>query len=65
VGKWNRARLTWGQLATYYTGYLDVAAVVNDLDDSRRDWNLRQVHDAVLCHGSVPAPVLRSLVGLR
>lgn len=65
VGKWDRARLTVGQLATYYLGYRGVAAVVDELDEDRRDWTLRQVHDAVLSHGSVPTAVLRSLVGLR
>lgn len=65
VGKWDRARLTAGQLATYYVGYRAVAQVVDDLDTQRRDWDLRQVHDAVLSHGSVPPAILRSLVGLE
>lgn len=65
VGKWRRARLTYGQLSTYYLGYLQVAQVINDLDDKQRDWSLRQVHDAVLSHGSVPPRVLPSLVGLQ
>ena len=65
VGKWNRARLTSGQLPTYYVGYKEVASIVADLDDSRRDWDLQQVHDAVLSHGSVPPRILRSLVGLE
>lgn len=65
VGKWNRARLTSGQLPTYYVGYKEVASIVADLDDSRRDWDLQQVHDAVLSHGSVPPSILRSLVGLE
>lgn len=65
VGKWRRAQLTYGQLPTYYLGYLQVAQVVNDLDDKMRDWSLRQVHDSVLSHGSVPPKVLPSLVGLE
>lgn len=65
VGKWDRARLTSGQLPTYYVGYKAVAAIVADLDDSKRDWDLQQVHDAVLSHGSVPPHILRSLVGLE
>jgi uncharacterized protein (DUF885 family) len=64
VGKWRRARLTYGQLSTYYLGYLQIAQVVNDLDEKQRDWSLRQVHDAVLSHGPVPPSVLPSLVGL-
>ncbi len=64
VGKWDRARLTAGQLATYYVGYRAVAQVVDDLDTQRRDWDLRQVHDSVLSHGSVPPVILRSLLGL-
>jgi uncharacterized protein (DUF885 family) len=65
AGKWRRAQLTFGQLPTYYLGYLGVAGVVNDLDEHQGNWSLRQVHDAVLSHGSVPPSVLRMLVGLE
>lgn len=65
VGKWRRAQLTHGQLSTYYVGYLQLAQVINDLDERQRDWSLRQVHDAVLAHGSVPPRVLPALVGLE
>ncbi len=64
AGKWDRARLTTGQLAMYYLGYQGVASVVNDLDERHREWDIQQVHDAVLSHGSVSPHVLRSLVGL-
>ncbi|MFN8125465.1 MAG: DUF885 family protein [Candidatus Nanopelagicales bacterium] len=65
VGKWDRARLTAGQLSEYYVGYRGVAQIVDDLDTHHRDWDLRQVHDAVLAQGSVPPRILRSLVGLE
>ncbi len=65
AGKWDRARLTAGQLPLYYAGYQQVAAIVDELDEHHRDWDQQQVHDAVLAHGSVPPRVLRSLVGLE
>lgn len=64
AGKWDRARLTCGQLPTYYLGYRQVADIVDDLAERHSGWSVRQVHDAVLSHGSVPPDILRSLLGL-
>ena len=64
VGKWRRALLTSCQLSTYYVGYIAVNDVVLDVRAANPGWTDRQVHDAVLAHGSPPPRHLRTLLGL-
>ncbi len=64
VGKWRRALLTSTQLSTYYVGYVAVHDLVRDLRAANPGWSDRQVHDAVLAHGSPPPRHLRTLLGL-
>ena len=62
VGKWRRALLTSAQLSTYYVGYTEVSDLVAGLRAARPGWTERQVHDAVLAHGSPAAAHLRDLL---
>jgi uncharacterized protein (DUF885 family) len=62
VGKWRRALLTSTQLSTYYVGYTEVADLVRELALARPELSLRQVHDAVLAHGSSAPRHLRTLL---
>ncbi len=64
VGKWRRALLTSTQLSTYYVGYVAVTDLVADLRSANTSWSDRQVHDAVLAHGSPPPRHLRTLLGI-
>ncbi len=64
AGKWRRVQLTSTQLCTYYVGYTEVGAVADDLRAARPGWTERQVHDAMLAHGSPPARHLRTLLDL-
>jgi len=64
VGKWRRALLTSTQLSTYYVGYIGVRDTVADLRAANPSWSDRQVHDAVLAHGSPPPRHLRALLGI-
>jgi hypothetical protein len=64
VGKWRRAQLTSCQLSTYYVGYVAVADVVRDVRAAHPEWNDREVHDAVLAHGTPPPRHLPALLGL-
>ncbi|WP_179829567.1 DUF885 domain-containing protein [Nocardiopsis aegyptia] len=64
VGKWRRAQLTSAQLSTYYVGYAEVADLARDLSAARPGADARQVHDAMLAHGSPPPRHLRTLLGL-
>jgi hypothetical protein len=64
VGKWRRALLTSAQLATYYVGYHEVRDIVRTLSGARPDHGDRDIHDAVLGHGSPPPRHLRALLGL-
>jgi uncharacterized protein (DUF885 family) len=64
VGKWRRALLSSAQLATYYVGYTEVAELVRALRAARPAASDREIHDAVLAHGSPPARHLHTLLGL-
>jgi uncharacterized protein (DUF885 family) len=64
VGKWRRALLTSTQLSTYYVGYVAVHDLVHDLRVVNPSWTDRQLHDAVLAHGSPPPRHLRTLLGI-
>jgi uncharacterized protein (DUF885 family) len=64
VGKWRRAQLTSAQLSTYYVGYAEVADLARDLAAARPGAGARQIHDAMLAHGSPPPRHLRTLLGL-
>ena len=64
VGKWRRALLSSTQLATYYIGYVAIRDVVSDLRAANPSWSDRQVHDAVLAHGSPPPRHLHTLLGI-
>ncbi|MCW2657988.1 MAG: hypothetical protein JWR06_2181, partial [Jatrophihabitans sp.] len=59
-----RVQLSSTQLCTYYVGYTEVRDVATDLRAAHPDWGVRQVHDAMLAHGSPPARHLRTLLGL-
>jgi uncharacterized protein (DUF885 family) len=64
VGKWRRAQLTSCQLSTYYVGYIAMNDIVLDLRAANPGWSDRQVHDAVLAHGTPPPRHLRTLLGI-
>jgi hypothetical protein len=64
AGKWRRALLTSTQLSTYYVGYLAVSDAVADVRRANPSWSLRQVHDAVLSHGSPSPRHLRTLLAI-
>jgi uncharacterized protein (DUF885 family) len=64
VGKWRRALLTSCQLSTYYVGFLAIDEVVRDLQGAHPEWREKQVHDAVLAHGTPPPRHLPVLLGL-
>jgi hypothetical protein len=62
LGKWRRVQLTSTQLCTYYVGYCELRDIAAELRSTRPKWRDRQVHDAMLAHGSPPARHLRTLL---
>lgn len=64
IGKWRRVQLTATQLCTYYVGYTEVRQLAEGLRDAQPNWSERQVHDALLAHGSPPPRHLHALLGL-
>ena len=62
VGKWRHALLTSAQLSTYYVGFIAIDDVVRDLRAANPGWTDRQVHDAVLAHGTPPPRHLPTLL---
>jgi uncharacterized protein (DUF885 family) len=65
AGKWRRALLTSTQLSTYYVGYTEVSDLVAEVRAARPGWGERQLHDAVLGHGSPAVRHLRALLPQR
>ena len=64
MGKWRRVQLTSTQLCTYYVGYLEVRDTAAAVRAAHPQWSDRQVHDAMLAHGSPPPRHLRTLLGV-
>jgi uncharacterized protein (DUF885 family) len=62
TAKWRRALLTSAQLSTYYVGFTEVGSLSADLRRANPGWRDRQVHDAMLAHGSPPVRHLRTLL---
>ena len=65
AGKWRRLLLTSAQLSTYFVGFTEVSGLAAELQQARPDWPERQLHDAMLAHGSPPARHLRALLGVQ
>jgi uncharacterized protein (DUF885 family) len=64
AGKWRRALLSHAQLSTYFVGYGEVSALVSELGRARPHLSRRDVHDAVLAHGSPSPRLMRTLLDL-
>jgi uncharacterized protein (DUF885 family) len=65
AGKWRRVLLTSAQLSTYFVGFTEVSGLAADLRRAHSGWPERQVHDAMLAHGSPPARHLRTLLDVQ
>jgi uncharacterized protein (DUF885 family) len=63
TAKWRRVLLTSAQLSTYFVGFTEVSELADSLRAAHPDWGERQLHDAVLGHGSPPVRHLRTLLG--
>lgn len=62
VGKWRRALLTSAQLSTYFVGYLGVRDLSREVQRANPTASLRQVHDAMLSHGTTAVRHVRALL---
>ncbi len=63
AGKWTRARLSSGQLATYYVGWSDHWALRREAETRLgANFSLRRYHDDLLSHGSPPVRLARALM---
>jgi hypothetical protein len=64
LGKWRRVQLTSAQLCTYYVGLTEVRELARALRATHPRWSERNLHDAMLAHGSLPVRHLRTLLGV-
>lgn len=63
AGKWNRARLSSGQLSTYFVGWGEHHAMRKHAEEAwGADFSLKTYHDTALSHGSPPARFVRALM---
>jgi Bacterial protein of unknown function (DUF885) len=65
TAKWRRVLLTSAQLSTYFVGFTEVDGLARDLRRAHPGWGERQLHDAMLGHGSPPVRHLRTLLADR
>ena len=62
-GKWVRARVTSGQLSTYFVGYEEHWSIRHDAEQSwGKDFALKRYHDTALSFGSPPARFVGQLM---
>lgn len=62
TAKWRRVLLTSAQLSTYFVGFTEVGGLATSLRQAHPGWPDRQLHDAMLGHGSPPVRHLRTLL---
>jgi len=63
AGKWTRARVSSGQLATYYVGWSEHHALRKDIEAKwGAKFDLKKYHDTALSHGSPPVRFVRALM---
>jgi uncharacterized protein (DUF885 family) len=62
TAKWRRVLLTSAQLSTYYVGFTEIDGLAGDVRRAHPGWRDRQLHDAMLAHGSPPVRHLRTLL---
>ena len=61
--KWRRAQLSFGQLSTYFVGSTLMLDLKRDVAKDRgNDFNLKEFHEELLSHGSIPIRLLRQLM---
>lgn len=61
--KWRRAQLSFGQLSTYFVGSELMLDLRRDVEqDKGSNFNLKEFHEELLSHGSVPIRHLRRLM---
>ncbi len=61
--KWRRAQLSFGQLSTYFVGSTLMLDLKRDIAKDRgNDFNLKEFHEELLSHGSIPIRLLRQLM---
>jgi uncharacterized protein (DUF885 family) len=63
AGKWTRARVSSGQLSSYFVGWSDHHAMRKEAEArGRAAFNLKTYHDTALSHGAPPARFVRALM---
>ncbi len=61
--KWRRAQLSFGQLSTYFVGSTLMWDLKRDIEKNRgNDFELKEFHEELLSHGSIPIRLLRRLM---
>jgi len=62
-GKWTRVKLSQVQLCSYFTGYSEIYALRNELQQKAgSQFNLKKFHEEFLSYGSAPVKYIRDLM---
>lgn len=63
TGKWKRATLSQVQLCSYFTGFMEIYELREDLKKQQgKDFNLKAFHEEFLSYGSAPVKFIRELM---
>jgi uncharacterized protein (DUF885 family) len=62
--KWRRLLLTSASLTTYYVGFTEISDLASSLRAAHPGWPDRQLHDAMLAHGTAPVRHVRTLLDI-
>lgn len=63
MGKWRRARLSQVQLCSYYTGFYEIRALREEMQQKLGDhFSLIKFHEEFLSYGSAPVKYIRELM---
>jgi uncharacterized protein (DUF885 family) len=61
--KWRRAQLSFGQLSTYFVGSTLMWDLKRDVEEKwGSNFNLKEFHEELLSHGSIPIRHLRRIM---
>jgi uncharacterized protein (DUF885 family) len=63
VGKWTRARVSYGQLSSYFYGFTELMKM-RAIAEQRGDFRERAYHDKLLSFGAPSAHQIRAAMGM-
>ena len=61
-GKWRRARLSQVQLCSYFTGFYEIMALREEMQEGNSEFSLKEFHENFLSYGSAPIRYIKKMM---